>query len=64
MTGMELQVQKEALRSMLAQLEAIVVCCDNCERFAGGVCRLCNQRPPAEVLASGCSEWRFDGIPF
>ena len=39
--------------------------CLNCLNFdeKKEICNLCNQRPPARVIAYGCPQW-VDEIPF
>lgn len=40
--------------------------CTTCEHFSKEeICKLANQRPPANVIADGCTEYKdFDEIPF
>jgi hypothetical protein len=64
MNGTQLQMQKEALNQMLERLSAITVSCRTCEQFSGVRCLKYDSIPPAEVVAVGCDEWEFDGVPF
>lgn len=64
MNGIQLQTQVTALREMLSRLEAIHVCCKTCSQYSGTTCKRYGEMPPAEVVAQGCDEWEFDGVPF
>jgi len=39
--------------------------CNDCENYLTGGCALANgQRPPPEVIKTGCDSWSWDTIPF
>lgn len=50
----------------LSKIEAVYQSCLNCENFdeKNELCKLCNLRPPARVIAYGCPQWEYDEIPF
>lgn len=61
----EIEVKIAILKKELAHWEGIFTDrrCVKCENF-NGVCKLANITPPAEVMAVGCPEWVWDGVPF
>lgn len=64
MTLTELNIKKEALRTMLKRLEDIETSCLQCNHYMAGKCVKFDATPPAEFLKAGCEEWEWDGIPF
>ena len=38
--------------------------CKTCTQYAMPECDKFQAAPPPDVVASGCDEWEFDGIPF
>lgn len=53
------------LTRALMELHGLHTKCTNCENFKHDTekCALANQRPPAKVIANGCSAWEHE-IPF
>lgn len=60
----QLNSQKEAMREMLRQLEAISVKCGTCKHCHGKTCLKYMSDPPDDVRSKGCEAWEFDGVPF
>jgi hypothetical protein len=38
--------------------------CGSCTQWHQEMCQKYQAAPPAEVRATGCDEWTWDGIPF
>lgn len=64
MNRAELQTKIQLFRRELADLERIKVGCMTCTHYAMPECDKYNAKPPPDVVASGCDDWRHDGIPF
>ncbi len=67
MTAVELRAVRDALRSRLAELDAIKATCDHCEHFEYAPrCSKFDAIPPDDFRREpgACPEWRFDGVPF
>ena len=57
----------EALKEISAIIESLPSkqSCKNCEHFDSGKCKISDYaKPPAQVIETGCNQWRWDGIPF
>lgn len=65
MNRVELQTKISLFKRELKHLESIEIKCNTCEYGAhSGHCAKFEAVTPAEVQATGCEEWRHDGIPF
>jgi hypothetical protein len=56
-----------AVAHTIEYIEPIYQSCLNCLNFNENeeICNLCNQRPPAKVIAYGCPQWAdIKEIPF
>lgn len=44
----------------------LIATCVTCEHFNYELemCKLCFQRPPAQVIAYGCPQWKDEDLPF
>ena len=63
----EIKRRMERLKAEIHYLETMDTGCHTCLNFSdmSGGCRLAaGEKPPAEVIRSGCDSWEYDDIPF
>lgn len=64
MNRIELKTKIEMHQRELAHLTSIPKGCISCEHFVMPECDKWNAPPPPDVVAAGCDEWTYDGLPF
>ena len=64
MNALELRTKIDLHRKELKYLDGIQVGCQSCEHYAMPECDKWNAAPPPDVVAAGCDEWTYDGVPF
>lgn len=67
MRAIEIEVKVACARREMEHWQTILAnkSCTGCEHYQREACTLAGGiRPPAEVIKTGCPEWKWDQIPF
>lgn len=63
MTEDDFQIIITALRNELYS-KGLFRNCVRCEHFSNEICKLANQRPPADIIVNGCKSFLDSEIPY
>lgn len=65
LTKQELEIRFKMITELYKQYEQIKASCENCTNWNKSV-KICTPwgQVPEHVQKEGCSEWRYDAIPF